>query len=364
MALRNAQQTKSDLEEAPEGRPGEDGEAAKAAAGDGNNEGQGHNALQEENIDLILDTYLEELKDPKELLNECVQRSRDRYQREYAKLKAFQQHQKFYSDDGVKDRAQSLKFKLLVKDRHGDKFKKKLMTDADIRSLPTEELRLSMLILHNTKIKKVMDKYKVESEKKQKAKELGITLKELEEREGQVLEIPVAKKKKVKTSRANSKNKGEAKAKKGPDFEILVKEKPDDRQEPKQNDKANDQEEGKQPEEPQYQPGPIEAENTLEMLQNALDGNFGADQGAKDSKDKDTTKKPPAKKAVAKKKTVSKKKKEEVDSLQRFFNNYGENPHLQQIENGYLKFLEAQHAKESHLKAIKKFQILHALKKI
>lgn len=27
-------------------------------------------------------------------------------------------------------------------------------------------------------------------------------------------------------------------------------------------------------------------------------------------------------------------------------------------------FLESQHAKESHLKAIKKFQIMHALKKI
>ena len=50
------------------------------------------------------------------------------------------------------------------------------MKDADIKSLPTEELRLSMLILHNAKVKKVMDKYKMECEKKKKAKELGITL--------------------------------------------------------------------------------------------------------------------------------------------------------------------------------------------
>ena len=53
-----------------------------------------------------------------------------------------------------------------------------------------------------------------------------------------------------------------------------------------------------------------------------------------------------------------------MDTATRFFNNYGENPHLQQIENGYLQFLSAQHAKESHLKAVKKFQIMYALKKI
>ena len=70
---------------------------------------------------------------------------------------------------------------------------------------------------------------------------------------------------------------------------------------------------------------------------------------------------PKKKKTVAKKKAV---KKVAMDTQTKFFNNYSENPHLQQIENGYLKFLEAQHAKESHLKAIKKFQIMHALKKI
>lgn len=64
----------------------------------------GH-AFNEEQIDKILETYLEELKDPKELLQQCIQRSRDRFQREYAKLKAFRQQQKFYTDEGVKERA-------------------------------------------------------------------------------------------------------------------------------------------------------------------------------------------------------------------------------------------------------------------
>lgn len=88
----------------------------------------------------------------------------------------------------------------------------------------------------------------------------------------------------------------------------------------------------------------IEAENTLDMIEKALGVT------------------PAPKKKATKKKVV--KKKVEVDQVQKFFNNYSENPHLQQIENGYLKYLEVQHAKESRLKAIKKFQILFALKTI
>jgi hypothetical protein len=57
-----------------------------------------------------------------------------------------------------------------------------------------------------------------------------------------------------------------------------------------------------------------------------------------------------------KKKTKKAKKPKEVPNhLQRFFNDYGESPHLQSIERNYLLYLEAQHAKESHLKEIKRF---------
>ena len=66
----------------------------------------------------------------------------------------------------------------------------------------------------------------------------------------------------------------------------------------------------------------------------------------------------------AKKAKKAKKKKERVDGITRFFNDYGESPHLQAIEMSYLTYLEAQHAKESHLKAVKKMQILRALKTI
>ena len=63
-------------------------------------------------------------------------------------------------------------------------------------------------------------------------------------------------------------------------------------------------------------------------------------------------------------KKIAKKKKEKLDGITRFFNDYGDSPHLQAIEMSYLKYLEAQHAKESHLKAVKKMQILSALKTI
>ena len=37
---------------------------------------------------------------------------------------------------------------------------------------------------------------------------------------------------------------------------------------------------------------------------------------------------------------------------------------VQAIEDSYLQYLQQQYAKESHLKAVKKFQIMHALKRI
>lgn len=70
------------------------------------------------------------------------------------------------------------------------------------------------------------------------------------------------------------------------------------------------------------------------------------------------------KKKATKVKKGTKKAKVAPDSIARFFNDYGESPHLQTIEQSYLMYLEAQHAKESHLKAVKRFQILHALRKI
>ena len=59
-----------------------------------------------------------------------------------------------------------------------------------------------------------------------------------------------------------------------------------------------------------------------------------------------------------------KKKKDKVDVETKLVNAYGESPHLQAIENAYLLNLDAKHAKESHLKAVKKLQMLRALRHI
>ncbi len=58
----------------------------------------------EEELEKMIKIYLDKLLEPIDLLNQCVQRSRDNYQREYAKLKAFQIQSNFYTDEGVKDR--------------------------------------------------------------------------------------------------------------------------------------------------------------------------------------------------------------------------------------------------------------------
>jgi hypothetical protein len=55
------------------------------------------------------------------------------------------------------------------------------------------------------------------------------------------------------------------------------------------------------------------------------------------------------------KKNVKAKGLPKIDGIARFFNDYGESPHLQAIETSYLLYLEAQHAKESHLKEVKRF---------
>ena len=102
---------------------------------------------------------------------------------------------------------------------------------------------------------------------------MGITVEELEKRETQVLEIPAPKKKKGKTSRANSKGRPEVKGKKAANFavEIFVKEKKDGKHEETKQTADEDTAESKdkqkgEGDQPGYQRGPIEAENTLEML--------------------------------------------------------------------------------------------------
>ena len=93
-------------------------------------------------------------------------------------MESYQVQLGFFTDQGLKDRSQSLKYKFLMKERF-----KNVKTDADLKNLTEYDRALGMLVLHNQKIDKIQKGYKEKMEKKTRAKELGITIEELEEKE-------------------------------------------------------------------------------------------------------------------------------------------------------------------------------------
>ena len=123
-------------------------------------------------------------------------------------------------------------------------------------------------------------------------------------------------------------------------------------------------------------PDAIGSEDTLKMIMMAMKSETGGDKPEKPKKkkteqavtegmigadletvDEEENKKKSSTTKKAKKSSKAKKSvvKTPVDGITRFFNDYGESPHLQAIETSYLLYLQAQFAKESHLKAVKKF---------
>ena len=55
-----------------------------------------------------------------------------------------------------------------------------MKTEADFRLINENEKRVCILLLHNSKVKRNIDSYKIKYEKKLLAKEKGLTLKEYE----------------------------------------------------------------------------------------------------------------------------------------------------------------------------------------
>ena len=222
---------------------------------------QAAGSLSDDQISFLLKHFLDETKDPKELLNQCVNRSRDRYNREYAKLNAFQQSSVFYTDQGVKERMQghggSLKYKMLVKERHPE-------SGPDCKNLSLQDQALSMLILHNRGVDKVQKKYKKEFEDKKRAKDQGITYKELLEKDEKENNGPLS------VADAKKKFKKKFGGAKGGNFDVVIKMKDEDGkiQDFDKNEISQEPEEIEKKEEPVK----IEAENTLDMLEQALGG--------------------------------------------------------------------------------------------
>ena len=72
--------------------------------------------LNEADIERLLQTV-----EPNELLREAISRSKEFFSSEYAKLKALQGQQDFFSEEAVKDRGCNIKYRTLLKERHGVK---------------------------------------------------------------------------------------------------------------------------------------------------------------------------------------------------------------------------------------------------
>ncbi len=58
----------------------------------------------EDKVDQLIDVYLNNMKQPNELIVKTIERSRDRFLREYAKYEAFYEQLKFYTEEGIKER--------------------------------------------------------------------------------------------------------------------------------------------------------------------------------------------------------------------------------------------------------------------
>lgn len=67
-------------------------------------------ALTEEKIDWLVSQYE---SDSYSLLKDTLERSKDRFVREFSKLEAASAYLEFYTEKGVEDRRQRLKFKVL-----------------------------------------------------------------------------------------------------------------------------------------------------------------------------------------------------------------------------------------------------------
>ena len=67
-------------------------------------------------VERAIETYLVQICEPNELLGVTVEQSRDRFLRELSKFEAEFEMRRFFSDEGVKDRKETIKLKVLMGD--------------------------------------------------------------------------------------------------------------------------------------------------------------------------------------------------------------------------------------------------------
>jgi hypothetical protein len=62
---------------------------------------------------------MNQLHSPQELIQKTIERSRDRFIREISKLEAFVEQSKFFTEEGVKERKEKIKLKMLLSQSYG-----------------------------------------------------------------------------------------------------------------------------------------------------------------------------------------------------------------------------------------------------
>lgn len=62
----------------------------------------------------MIENYINILKLPYELIVKTIDRSRDRFLREFAKYEAYFEQIKFFSEDGLKERKEKVKLKVFM----------------------------------------------------------------------------------------------------------------------------------------------------------------------------------------------------------------------------------------------------------
>jgi hypothetical protein len=62
---------------------------------------------------------MNQLHSPQELIQKTIERSRDRFIREISKLEAFVEQSKFFTEEGVKERKEKIKLKMLLSHSYG-----------------------------------------------------------------------------------------------------------------------------------------------------------------------------------------------------------------------------------------------------
>ena len=75
---------------------------------------KGGTAFTEEKVEPLIDMYFTALQSPFDLIAKAVERSRDRFNREFSKFVAYFESGKFYTEEGLKERKEKMKLKVLM----------------------------------------------------------------------------------------------------------------------------------------------------------------------------------------------------------------------------------------------------------